>query len=83
MTAKEIQEMPETKIRTIQQKVGQFGALMMFKVMKENDRIIIVTRDGLLKYMGNAQQAYGWGKKGKDYKEFKTATAASKFINGK
>lgn len=81
MTAQEIKEMPSNKIRTIATKVGNFGTSMKFKVMKEKNEIVVVTREGLLKYLGNAQYAYMSGVKNKDYKVFKTAEAASKYIN--
>jgi hypothetical protein len=81
MTSQEIKEMPSNRIRTIATKVGNFGTSMQFKVMKEKNEIVVVTREGLLKYLGNAQYAFMSGVKGKDYKIFKTASAASKFIN--
>lgn len=81
MTAQEIKEMPTNKIRTIATKVGSFGTSMQFKVMKEKKEIVVVTREGLLKYLGNAQYAYMSGVKNKDYKVFKTAASASKYIN--
>lgn len=81
MTAQEIKEMPSNKIRTIATKVGRFGTSMKFKVMKEKDFIVVVTREGLLKYLGNAQYAYMSGVKNKDYKIFKSANAAANFIN--
>lgn len=81
MTAQEIKEMPSNKIRTISERVGNYGTLMKFKVMKEKDQIVVVTREGLLKYLGDAQYALMGGIKGKDYKIFKDALAASKFIN--
>jgi len=81
MKAQEIIEMPENKIRTISQKVGSFGSSMKFKVMKEKNQIIVITRDGLLKFLGNAQYAFYSGIKNKHYKSFKNAELASKFIN--
>lgn len=80
-TVKEITEMPSNKIKTVSIKIGNFGKSMQFKIMKENNFIVIVTREGLEKYLGNAQYAYYLGIKNKDYKIFKTAESASKFIN--
>ena len=81
LTAKEIEEMPSNKIKTVLLKVGRFATSMQFKVMKEKEGIVVVTRDGLLKYMGNAQYAYMAGIKNKHYKIFKTAEKAIDFIN--
>ncbi len=81
MTAQEIKEMPINKIRTIAIKVGNFGTSMQFKVMKEKKEIIVVTRQGLLKYLGNAQWAYMSGVKNKDFKVFKNELSASNYIN--
>ena len=81
MTTQEIKDLAQNKIRTISVKVGNFGSSMQFKVMKEKGEIIVVTRKGLLKYLGNAEYAYYSGKKNVDYKTFKTAESASKFIN--
>jgi hypothetical protein len=81
MTAQEIIEMPSNKIRTISNKVGQYGSYAKFKVMKESVGIVIVTREGIMQYLGNAQYAFYSGKKGIHYKVFKTAEQASKFIN--
>jgi hypothetical protein len=81
MTAQEITEMPNNKIKTVSKQIGNFGKSMQFKIMKESSFIIVVTREGLLKYLGNAQHAYYCGIKNKHYKIFKTAKSASKYIN--
>lgn len=81
MTAKEIKEIPTNKIRSVSINIGNFGKSMQFKIMKENDKIIVVTRQGLLKYFGNAQYAYMAGIKNKDFKVFKNELSASKYIN--
>ena len=81
MTATEIKNLPSNKIKTINKKVGILATAMQFKIMKDHNNIVVITRDGLLKYMGNAQYAFGWGVKNKDYKVFKTAELAAKYIS--
>ena len=81
MTTQEIKEMPSSKIRTISDKVGQFGSFAKFKVMKESVGIVVITREGIVQYLGNAQYAFFSGKKNIHYRIFKTAEQASKFIN--
>ena len=81
MTTQEIIDLPLNKIRTINTQVGAFAQSMKFKVMKDSGKIVVITRDGLLKYMGNAQLAFYSGKKNKDFKVFNTALNAFNFIS--
>ena len=80
MTTLEIDLMPSDKIRTISKKVGNFGSSMLFKVMKEKDLIVVITREGLLTYHGNAQYAFYSGVKNKHFRTFKNSKLASNYI---
>ena len=81
MSEQEIKNLGTSKIRTVSQRVGKLASSMQFKIMKDHGSVIVVTRKGLLKYMGNAQLAHMCGTKNKDFRTFKTAKAASNFIN--
>jgi hypothetical protein len=81
MTVQELKDMPSNKIKSISISIGNFGTSMQFKIMKERDLIVVVTREGLLKYLGNAQYAFMSGVKNIHYKTFKNVESAIKFIN--
>lgn len=87
MTLKEISEIKESKIINVFDYVGSFGKSVRFQITKETSRFTqetfyyIVTRAGVLKYMGNALYAIYEGKENVDFKKFKTATEVYNFIN--
>ena len=80
MTAQQINEIPDNKIKSVTTQAGTFGRAALYKIFKDKGRIIVVTRAGILRYLGNAEYAYYSGVKGKHYKSFKTATGAAKFL---
>ena len=86
ITVAEIKSIGQSKIRRINKRVGKLATSMQFAIMKhtnykDEEIIIVVNRDGLLKYWGDAQQAAIYGKKNTHYKEFKTAIGASNYVN--
>ena len=73
------------KIRTLQYKPNQNSLfnIPIAKVFKE-DKIgyIVISAESLRNnFMSSAQQIYIFGKKNVDYKVFKTANSAIKYIN--
>jgi hypothetical protein len=87
MTTQEINNIGENKIITIYQEVGLLANSMKFKVFKYvpkigpgKRQIIVVTREGLLRFMGDAQMAMYAGKKGIHFQSFNTANQASNYI---
>jgi len=87
-TVKEISSLPDNKILSINVNISPTARACLFKVMKVRDylgkrEIYVVTREGILKYMGHAQFAVMGGKKNVHYKVFKTSTQTAKYINTK
>lgn len=91
MTTQQINSIPENKIVSVSDKVGKLGnkpvAMIMkqtdidYKKMTETEVFIVVTRQGILNYWGNALVAAYEGKEGVDYMKFKTAIEVSKFLS--
>jgi len=88
MTTQEINKIGNNKIVTVYQQVGQFANSMKYKVFKYlpkigpgKSQIIVVNREGLLRFMGDAQMAMYAGKKGIHFESFNTAKQASNYIN--
>jgi hypothetical protein len=81
VTAQYIQDIPKNKIRTIYKPIGNFGQMMLFKIMHHEKNIVVINRAGLLRYIGDAQLCYCYGQKGKEFKEFKNALSAANYIN--
>ncbi len=83
MTEQEIKNLDTKKIFSIRRKVGKLASLTVAKYFKCSlyNNYVIVTREGILNFFGDAQKAQIYGKKGKDYKEFKTARATAKYLN--
>lgn len=86
MTIQEIFDLPDNKIASISVRISQFAKSTLLKVYKTTDFntgkqiIVVVTKAGLDKYLGNAQHAYGWGMKNKDYRTFVKIGSAAEFI---
>ena len=81
ITSKEIKSLQSNKILSVNVRVGILANSTKYKVIKDRNDIIIVTYEGIQKYLGNAQYAYGWGVKNIHYKVFKTEKEAANFIN--
>lgn len=86
ITLQEIKSLSETKILSVTEKVGLLGKATKLKLMKMSDvygkeYFNVVTRQGITNFMGDAQRAVVYGKKGIDYMEMKTAKEVLKFIN--
>jgi len=83
VTVKQLKNLDSKKIYSLKKQIGKLAQLTEAKYYKCNiyNSFIIITRTGILNYFGEAQKAQIYGKKGIDYKEYKTATAAAKYIN--
>jgi len=82
-TATEIKNLDTKKIYSITQKVGLLATATILKLYIHTlggKKYYVVTRKGILNYLGDAQRAVIYGRKNIDYKEFKTATATANFL---
>jgi hypothetical protein len=82
-TEKEIKSLDDKKIYSITQKVGLLASATMAKLYIHTigvKKYYVVTRKGILNFLGDAQKAVIYGKKNSDYKEFKTAKATAKYL---
>ncbi len=82
-TASEIKNLDTKKIYSITQRVGVLATSTILKLYIHTlgeKKYFVVTRTGILNYLGDAQRAVIYGKKGIDYKEFKTASATANFL---
>jgi hypothetical protein len=82
-TAEQIKKLDPSKIYSITEKVGILANSTKLKIYIHTlgqKKYFVVTRKGILKYLGDAQRAVIYGDKNKDFKEFKTASAVANFI---
>jgi hypothetical protein len=82
-TAEQIKKLDTSKIYSITERVGILATSTKLKLYIHTlgqKRYFVITRKGILNYLGDAQRAVIYGKKGTDYKEFKTPTATANFI---
>lgn len=85
ITTKELNSMSTTKIMAITERVG-LSTVANFKIMKTqnwdgNEYFTVVTRQGITNFMGDAQRAAIYGKKGIDYVNMNTANEVVKYLN--
>lgn len=86
MTIQELQNLDPKKIYSITQKTSALSSMCLNKVYRNIDiwgkdkGFIVATREGILKYFGNAQYCAMYGTKNIHYKEFKTASGVYKFL---
>lgn len=80
MTSTQIQNLQINKIQSVTFQISKFATATLLKVFKNNNDIIVVTREGILKYLGNADYAFYCGKKNVHYKIFKNSNLASNYI---
>lgn len=82
-TEQEIKNLDTSKIYSICERVGAFATstkLKLFIHTLGEKKYFVVTREGVLNYLGDAQRAVIYGKRGVDYKEFKTPKGTANFI---
>jgi hypothetical protein len=80
MTTTQIENLATNKIQSVTLQISKFATTTLLKVFKNNKDFIVVTREGILKYLGNAEYALYSGKKNVHYKVFKNSNMASKYI---
>lgn len=81
MTQLEIKKIEKNSIKSIIVKVGAFAESCILKIMKNNNDIVIITRIGIIRYLGNADYAFFSGQKNIHYKIFKNSKSAYNYIN--
>lgn len=80
MTPSQIKNLKNNQIQGIYCNIGKYGKAVILKVFKNNNKIVVVNRDGLLQYLGNAEYSFYSGVKNKHYKIFNNNQLASNFI---
>lgn len=80
-TIKQIENLNPQKIHSIKKQIGLLASVTVAKVFINRGIFYVLTKEGFLNYMGDAQRACIYGKKNADYKEFKTAQQTANYIN--